>query len=606
MGLYTKLADDIQEVDVIIAGGGTAGCVIAGRLAEADPGLSILVIEGGRNNVDLPSVVYPGLFLQNIQPATRTALFYKGNKSRQLGDREPIVPSGGVLGGGSSINFMAYVRPQRSDYDSWNTPGWSTNELLPYMKKLETYHGPGEAEHHGYNGPVHVSSGTYRAKAPEGDFIQAAGEVGYQEFRDMQDLDASNGVERWQRYIGPNGRRQDAASTYLHPKLQDGEHPNLHVVVESQVSRILFDQKRAVGVEYRPNPEYQATVNLSQQPLCSVRARKLVIVTCGALGTPPVLERSGLGDPLVLGRAGVPVIEPLPGVGHDYQDHHLIMYPYRTNLKPEETLDEMLSGRVDAAGLTERDDRRLGWNSLDVFGKIRPTESEVSALGPDFRRAWDRDFKNVPDRPLMLLGMLNCFLGDPASVPVGQYATTGTYTAYPYSRGSMHITGPSLDSHLDFETGFFNDVHDIDIKKQIWAYKKQREVMRRTAMYRGEVSAGHPRFAAHSPAACIETDTALENVRDIEYSAEDDAAIEQWLRENINTTWHSLGTCKMAPREQMGVVDANLNVHGVLGLKIADVSIAPENVGANTNNTALTIGEKAADIIVRELGLHTG
>ncbi|RYP38596.1 hypothetical protein DL767_002532 [Monosporascus sp. MG133] len=577
MGLYTKLADDIQEVDVIIAGGGTAGCVIAGRLAEADPGLSILVIEGGRNNVDLPSVVYPGFFLQNLQPATRTVLFYKGNKSRQLADREPIVPSGGVLGGGSSVNFM-----------------------------LETYHGPGEAERHGYSGPVHVSSGTYRSKASEDDFIRAVGEVGYQEFRDLQDLDANNGVGRWLRYISPDGRRQDAASTYLHPKLQDGEHPNLHVVVESQVSRILFDQKRAVGVEYRPHPEYQATVNLSQQPLCSVRARKLVIVSCGACGTPPVLERSGLGDPIILGRAGVPVIEPLPGVGHDYQDHHLVLYPYRTNLKPEETLDEVLSGRADAAGLIKGNDRRLGWNSLDVMGKIRPTESEVSALGPDFRRAWDRDFKNAPDRPLMLLGMANGFLGDLPSVPPGQYATTGTYTAYPYSRGSMHITGPSLDDPLDFETGFFNDAHDIDIKKQIWAYKKQREIMRRTAMYRGEMGAGHPRFAAHSPAACVETDTALENVRDIEYSAEDDAAIEQWLRENINTTWHSLGTCKMAPRERMGVVDANLNVHGVLGLKIADVSIAPENVGANTNNTALTIGEKAADIIMRELGLHTG
>ncbi|RYP54259.1 hypothetical protein DL768_000833 [Monosporascus sp. mg162] len=606
MGLYTKLADDIQEVDVIIAGGGTAGCVIAGRLAEADPGLSILVIEGGRNNVDLPSVVYPGFFLRNLQPATRTALFYKGNKSRQLADREPIVPSGGVLGGGSSINFMVYVRPQRSDYDSWNAPGWSTNELLPFMKNLETYHGPGEAERHGYSGPVNVSSGTYRAKASEDDFIRAAGVVGYQEFTDLQDLDANNGVQRWLRYVGPNGRRQDAASTYLHPKLQDGEHPNLHVVVESKVSRILFDQKRAIGVEYRPNPEYQASVSLSQQSLRSVRARKLVVVTCGACGTPSVLERSGLGDPLVLGRAGVPVIEPLPGVGHDYQDHHLILYPYRTNLKPEETLDEISSGRIDAADLTKGNDRRLGWNSLDVMGKIRPTESEVSALGPDFRRAWDRDFKNAPDRPLMLLGLLNGFLGDPASVPVGQYATTGAYTAYPYSRGSMHITGPSLDDPIDFETGFFNDVHDIDIKKQIWAYKKQREIMRRTAMYRGEVSAGHPRFAAHSPAACIETDRALENVRDIEYSAEDDAAIEQWLRENINTTWHSLGTCKMAPREQMGVVDANLNVHGVLGLKIADLSIAPENVGANTNNTALTIGEKAADIIMRELGLRTG
>lgn len=122
-------------------------------------------------------------------------------------------------------------------------------------------------------------------------------------------------------------------------------------------------------------------------------------------------------------------------------------------------------------------------------------------------------------------------------------------------------------------------------------------------MYRGELAAGHPRFSSTSTAACIETNTSLSDVEDLEYSAEDDDAIEQWLRENINTTWHSLGTAKMAPQENMGVVDEKLNVYGVRALKIADMSIPPENVGANTNSTALLIGEKAADIIIQELGL---
>jgi alcohol oxidase len=169
----------------------------------------------------------------------------------------------------------------------------------------------------------------------------------------------------------------------------------------------------------------------------------------------------------------------------------------------------------------------------------------------------------------------------------------------------MHITGPGVDDPLDFDVGFFTDNNDIDLKKQIWAYKKQREMLRRADYYRGELAAGHPRFPAGSKAAPIEIETALSNVENIEYSAEDDKAIEQWLRENVNTTWHSLGTCKMAPEEDNGVVDARLNVHGVKALKIADLSIPPENVGANTNNTALMIGEKAAEIILADLSSAT-
>lgn len=168
----------------------------------------------------------------------------------------------------------------------------------------------------------------------------------------------------------------------------------------------------------------------------------------------------------------------------------------------------------------------------------------------------------------------------------------GNYTAYPYSRGSLHITGPNLDDALDFDVGFFSDAGEIDLKKQVWAYKKQREFMRRTQLFRGEVAVGHPKFSPESKAALVE-DTSVSgwnvaDVQDLEYTAEDDKAIEQYLRENIQTTWHSLGSCKMAPREERGVVDGNLNVYGVQNLKVADLSIPPENVGANTNNVSIS------------------
>lgn len=168
----------------------------------------------------------------------------------------------------------------------------------------------------------------------------------------------------------------------------------------------------------------------------------------------------------------------------------------------------------------------------------------------------------------------------------------------------MHITGSELSDPPDFEAGFFSDPRGIDIKTHVWVYKKQREIARRLQAYRGEVAGGHPPFPAGSKAACIETDGPLTDVQDIEYTPADDAVLEQWLRQNVNTTWHSLGTCKMAPHEKMGVVDAKLSVHGVEGLKIADLSIPPRNVGANTNATALAIGEKAADIFIEELGLR--
>jgi alcohol oxidase len=127
--------------------------------------------------------------------------------------------------------------------------------------------------------------------------------------------------------------------------------------------------------------------------------------------------------------------------------------------------------------------------------------------------------------------------------------------------------------------------------------------MRRTKMYRGEIAAGHPAWPAGSKAASVEVNEALSSVTDLDYSAEDDKAIEDWVRQNVATTWHSISTCRMAPREENGVVDERLNVHGTKGLKLADLSIPPENVGANTNNTAIVVGEKAADIIMKDLGL---
>ncbi|ORY12196.1 GMC oxidoreductase-domain-containing protein [Clohesyomyces aquaticus] len=611
MGLYTKLPEEIGEVDVIITGGGLAGCVIAGRLSEADPKLSILLIEQGPDNYGMPEVVHPALYPRNLFPSSKITMFWQGKQAPQLANRNPIVPSGGTLGGGSAINWMVYTRGQRSDFDSWNAPGWSANEILPFMRNFETYHGRGDREHHGDSGPVHVSKGTYIARRAEDTFLDAATKVGYPEIRDLQTLDANNGVERYMRYVGLNGRRQDAAHAYVHPKLQSGKYPNLHVLVEKQVIRILLDgNKRAVGVEYQTNPKFMANPEYLATGYASprtVRASKMVVVSAGANATPLILERSGVGDPNVLNRAGIPVIEDLPGVGADYQDHHLTLWAYRTNLSPRETINGFSDGRFDIAEAIRQNDVLLGTNAMDAQGKFRPTEEEVVALGPEFKKAWDRDFKNTPDRPLMIMAMYLAYYGDHSTLPDdAEYVSQANWTAYPYSRGHIHVTGKSMIDPIDFDVGWLKDPGDVDVKKHIWAYKVSREIWRRMSIFRGELASTHPRFPAGSKAAVVEkADGPLGNDNSrIEYTEEDDKAIEQKVREILSTTWHSLGTCKMMPRELRGVVDPNLNVHGIKGLKLADLSVPPQNVGANTGGTAFVVGEKAADIFIGELGLN--
>lgn len=175
-------------------------------------------------------------------------------------------------------------------------------------------------------------------------------------------------------------------------------------------------------------------------------------------------------------------------------------------------------------------------------------------------------------------------------------------TAYPLSSGHVHITGSTLSDKIDFDPGFLSDKDQVDVKMLLWVYKKARELARRMKTFRGEFTSWHPAFPEDSKAAVVDTSAPLpDDVQDIEYSPEDDAAIERFIRDKIVTMNHSMGTCKMAPLEEGGVVDPKLNVYGIQGLKICDLSIVPRNVAANTASTALAIGEKASDLIIEEL-----
>ncbi|KAF2468793.1 alcohol oxidase [Lindgomyces ingoldianus] len=568
--------EDGLEYDIIFAGGGTSACVAAGRLAKAGPNLTILIIERGRNNLNDPIITNPN------------AIFYQAESEPALNGQARIVAAGGVLGGGSSINAMMYARAQGVDFDSFRTDGWDSKNLVEYVKKLETVHLDDqllEKSTHGFSGPVNVTFGTHAPKGPQDDFLVAAESYGIPEIHDLQDFKAIGGFNRSAKFIGLDGKRQDAVHCYVNPLMADGNHQNLHTLAESKVSRVIFEGNHAFGVEYKPEKTFlQQGTSLTKGIAKTIKARKLVVVSAGALGTPSILERSGVGNKELQAGVDILLVSNLPGVGENYQDHHFLLPTYKTSLGADETLDGLITGRRDFVKALGERDSILGWNGIDIGGKLRMTNEEVATLGPEFKTMWDKDFANCPKRPIMLMGVIAGLMGDHKMLDEGpdgvqQYVTMASYTPYPYP---------------------------------LWAYKKGRDIYRRTNAFEGEVATGHPKFREGSRAALSEgplKTSGFCSVKDrsrippVEYDEEDNRAIEDFVRANVQTTWHSLGTCKMAPRDEGGVVDKYLNVYGTRGLKCADLSIIPENIGANTNNMALIVGEKAADIIGKVFGL---
>jgi alcohol oxidase len=172
--------------------------------------------------------------------------------------------------------------------------------------------------------------------------------------------------------------------------------------VNSHVKRVLFVNKRASGVEYIPN----GNTDPSASPR-TIQARKLVVVSSGALGTPSILERSGVGRAEVLKKVGIPVVADVPGVGENYQDHHLMIYPYLSNLTQRETIDAIVNGQFDVGQLIQTNDPILGWNSMDIQAKVRPTDPEVDELGPEFHNMWNKEYKNAANRPLAMFSLVN-------------------------------------------------------------------------------------------------------------------------------------------------------------------------------------------------------
>ncbi|SCV67427.1 BQ2448_5038 [Microbotryum intermedium] len=632
-----------DEVDVVVVGGGAAGCVLAGRLAQASPELTIALIEHGINNDTVVDSHQPGYYPRHIAPTSTIATFYQTVPTDEVNGRVVVVAAGGLLGGGSSINFQLYTRASASDYDDWNTEGWAFKDLVPLACKTETNTLQDQDwEVHGRNGPLGVSYGGSESALGE-EWIKSAAECwpDLPFTYDAQDFKTGHAVSKSGKWIDQKGHRSDAAHGFVHPILKS--HPNLKLITEHKTIRVVFDESgdesRAIGVEVCPNPLARKAIDPENPPKVRnskiIKAKKYVVLSAGALSTPSILERSGIGKADILKRAGVDkVVSELNGVGENYNDHQLASAIYVMSDEAD-TLCELLRGtpevvEAESALWAKGGSGRLATNGIDAAVKLRPTEDEVKKMGPDFQKRWDDKFRAAKDKTLMI----GTFLGGHDNLPPkDKYAMICQFDNHrgDKSRGSVHITSKDPFTMPTFDAAFLRDPADLPV--HVWAYKRLREIIRRMPSYRGEFEPTSPAFPEGSQARCLSKDEAAklvgQRLDDINYTVEDDKAIEDWVRNNIGSTWHSMSTCSMKPRNQDGVVDARLNVYGTKGLKVCDLSIAPSNLGTNTYSVrmsyghlrpgeaklisvdlspfaqaALTIGEKGAVLVGEDLGIE--
>ena len=529
----------IEHHDYIIIGAGSAGCVLANRLS-ANPQNKVLLLEAGGRDYN-PWIHIPvGYFKTMHNPATDWC--YLTEPDPGIAGRRLQWPRGKVLGGSSSLNGLLYVRGQAEDYDHWQALGnlgWSYQDVLPYFKKSEDQE-RGADDYHGVGGPQKVSD--LRLRRPIADyFIEAAQQIGIP-FNEDYNGKSQEGVGYFQQ-TAHRGFRWSTARGFLHPVRK---RPNLTVQTRAHVERILFVDGKAVGVEYIKNNHnsHQAVAN------------KEIVLSAGAIGSPQILQLSGVGEKSLMDKLGIELVAHLPGVGKNLQDHLQIRLVYQTR---QRTLNDELNSvfKRCLVGLryllTQTGPLTLAASQVVIFTRSSPTIKR-----PDIQF----HFQPISaDKP-----------GDGVH-PFSAF-TASVCQLRPTSRGLVQITSTNPLQAPAISPNYLSDEQDQQVA--INAIKVARNIV--TA----------PALAPH---------IINEHVPGQRY--QDDAQLLEAARQYSQTIYHPVGTCKMG-KDPQAVVDDHLKVHGVQNLRVADASIMPEIVSGNTNAPTIMIAEKAADLILTD------
>nr|WP_298140167.1 GMC family oxidoreductase [uncultured Pseudomonas sp.] len=527
-----------EEYDYLIVGAGPAGCLLANRLS-ADPAVRVLLLEaGGRDNY--PWIHIPVGYLYCIGNP-RTDWCYATEAEPGLNGRALNYPRGRVLGGCSSINGMIYMRGQARDYDGWaaaGNPGWAWNDVLPLFRRTEN-HFAGSSELHGAAGEWRVERQRLSWDLLEA-FRQAAAQSGIASIEDFNGGD-NEGCSYFQ-VNQRRGVRWNASKAFLRDIRQ---RPNLRVLTEAEVQRVILADGRASALQVR-----------WQGRELRLRARREIVLCAGAIGTPSLLQRSGIGPRALLQRLGIGVQHELAGVGGNLQDHLQLRLIYQVS--GVKTLNQMVSSP---------------WGKLGMGLEYLLRRSGPLAMAPSQLGAFARSSPAQPSANLQ-------YHVQPLSLerfgePLHAFSafTASVCNLRPYSRGTVAIRSLDAAEAPLIQPNYLSDARDLEVAAD--AIRLTRRIV------------AAPALAPFQP---------QEYKPGASYQSEDD--LRRAAGEVGTTIFHPAGTCKMGQGSD-AVVDAQLRVHGIPGLRIADASIMPSIVSGNTCSPVLMIAEKAAELIIQ-------